>query len=71
MKLRHALLVADTKYKKLKKYAQDESDLDAAAVVEHEEQCKAREIEKAERSSPRGMRNWWRSGPRRTRAYRG
>ena len=49
MKLRHALFVADAKYKKQKKYAEDESDLDEDAVAEHEEQCKAREIEKAEK----------------------
>lgn len=49
MKLRHALLAADSKYKKQKKYAQDESDLDEDAVAEHEEACKAREIERAEK----------------------
>jgi DNA topoisomerase-1 len=49
MKLRHALLVADPKYKKQKKYAQDESDLDEDAVAEHEEACKAREIERTEK----------------------
>ena len=46
MKLRHAPLVADAKYKKQKKYAEDESDLDEDAVTEHEEQSKACEIEK-------------------------
>jgi DNA topoisomerase-1 len=49
MKLRHALLAADSKYKKQKKYAEDESDIDEDAVAEHEEACKAREIERAEK----------------------
>jgi DNA topoisomerase-1 len=49
MKLRHALLAADPKYKKQKKYAEEESDLDEDAVAEHEEACKAREIERAEK----------------------
>jgi DNA topoisomerase I len=49
MKLRHALLAADPKFKKQKKYAEDESDLDEDAVEEHEEACKAREIERAEK----------------------
>lgn len=49
MKLRRALLVADPKYKKQKKYAEDESDLDEDAVAEHEETCKAREIERTEK----------------------
>jgi DNA topoisomerase-1 len=49
MKLRHALFVADPKYKKQKKYSEDESDLDEDEVAEHEELCKAREIEKAEK----------------------
>lgn len=49
MKLRHALFVADSKYKKQKKYAEDESDLDEDAVAEHEGQCKAREIERVEK----------------------
>lgn len=49
MKLRHALLATDPKYKKQKKYAEDESDLDEDAVAEHEEACKAREIERAEK----------------------
>jgi len=45
MKLRHALSVANTEYKKQKKYSEDESDLDEDAVVEHEELCKSREIQ--------------------------
>jgi DNA topoisomerase I len=49
MKLRHALFAADSKYKKQKKYAEDESDLDEDGVAEHEEACKAREIERAEK----------------------
>ncbi|KAI9437647.1 DNA topoisomerase I [Lactarius indigo] len=49
MKLRHALFASDAKYKKQKKYAEDESDLDEDAVAEHEEQCKAREIERTEK----------------------
>ena len=49
MKLRHALFTVDPKFKKKKQYAQDESDLDDDAIAEHEEQWKAREIEKAEK----------------------
>jgi len=49
MKLRHALFAADPKYKKQKKYTEDESDLDEDAVAEHEEQCKAREVERTEK----------------------
>ena len=36
-KLRYAHFVADSKYKKEKRYAEDESDLDENAVTEHEE----------------------------------
>ena len=49
MKLRHALFAIDSKFKKKKLYAEDESDLDDDAIAEHEEQWKAREIEKAEK----------------------
>lgn len=49
MKLRHALFAIDAKYKKNKKYKEDESDLDEDAIEEHEEQWKAKEIEKAEK----------------------
>ena len=49
MKLRHALFATDPKYRKQKKYAGDESDLDEEAIEEHEEQCKAREIERTEK----------------------
>ena len=49
MKLRHALFTIDSKFKKKKLYAEDESDLDEDAIADHEEQWKAREIEKAEK----------------------
>ncbi|KAH9972457.1 hypothetical protein BGW80DRAFT_1314640 [Lactifluus volemus] len=49
MKLRHALFVADPKYKKQKRYAEDESDLDDDGIAEHEEQCRTREIERIEK----------------------
>lgn len=49
MKLRHALFTIDLKFKKKKLYAEDESDLDDDAIAEHEEQWKAREIEKTEK----------------------
>ncbi|KXN92450.1 DNA topoisomerase 1 [Leucoagaricus sp. SymC.cos] len=49
MKLRHALFAIDSKFKKNKKYADDESDLDDDWIVEHEEQLKEKEIEKAEK----------------------
>jgi DNA topoisomerase I len=49
MKLRHALFVADPKYRKQKKYTEDESDLDDDGIAEHEEQCKTREIERIEK----------------------
>lgn len=49
MKLRHALLAADPKYKKQKRYAEEESDMDEDAVAEHEEACKVRDIERAEK----------------------
>lgn len=53
MKLRHALFAIDTKYKKDKKYADDESDLDDDWIATHEEQLKAKEIEKAEKKFTR------------------
>jgi DNA topoisomerase-1 len=71
MKLRHALLVADPTYKK-KKYAWGESDLDEDTVVEHGEQCKAREIEKAEKKRAKENEKLVEGSlaiPRRTRAY--
>ena len=49
MKLRHALFAIDAKYKKSKKYSADESDLDDSGIAEHEEQWKARELEKTQK----------------------
>lgn len=49
MKLRHVLFGIDKKYKKNKKYAEDESDIDEEAVVEIEERMKEKEKEKAEK----------------------
>lgn len=49
MKLRHALFTVEPKFKKNKKYVDDESDLDDEWVAEHEEGLKAKEIEKAEK----------------------
>lgn len=49
MKLRHALFAIDSKFKKKKLYVEDESDLDEDAIADHEDQWKAREIEKAEK----------------------
>lgn len=53
MKLRHVLFAADAKHKRQKKYAQDESDLDDDWIEAHEEQMKAKEIEKIERKFTR------------------
>ncbi|KAG6869125.1 hypothetical protein C0993_001690 [Termitomyces sp. T159_Od127] len=49
MKLRHALFGMDPKYKKNKKYADDESDIDDDWIVAYEEEVRAKEIEKAEK----------------------
>ncbi|KAI0823365.1 hypothetical protein BC628DRAFT_1450719 [Trametes gibbosa] len=49
MKLRHALFAIDAKYKKKKKYAEPESDLDDEAIEVHEETMKAKELEKLEK----------------------
>ncbi|TEB37652.1 topoisomerase I [Coprinellus micaceus] len=49
MKLRHVLFAQESKAKKNKKYAGDESDLDEDWIVEHEDNLKAKEIEKAEK----------------------
>jgi len=49
MKLRHALFAIDSKFKKKKEFADDESDLDDDAIEQHEEQMKAKEMEKAEK----------------------
>ncbi|XP_006461124.1 hypothetical protein AGABI2DRAFT_185414 [Agaricus bisporus var. bisporus H97] len=53
MKLRHALFSIEKKYKKNEKYAEDESDLDEDWIVNHEEQLKMKEIEKAEKKFAR------------------
>jgi DNA topoisomerase-1 len=49
MKLRHVLFKIDPKYKKMKKYEAEESDIDDNWIAEHEDQLKAKEIEKAEK----------------------
>ena len=49
MKLRHALFSVDAKYKKDKRYKEPESDLDDDAIATHEDNLKAKEIEKAEK----------------------
>ncbi|KAI6157814.1 DNA topoisomerase I [Pisolithus tinctorius] len=49
MKLRHVLFNLDSKYQKMKQYADDESDLDDEWIVEHEESLKKKEIEKVEK----------------------
>ncbi|OJT15298.1 DNA topoisomerase 1 [Trametes pubescens] len=49
MKLRHALFSIDSKFKKKKKYQEPESDLDDEAIESHEEQLKAKDLEKAEK----------------------
>jgi DNA topoisomerase-1 len=49
MKLRHALFNLDSKFKKQKKYAEDESDLDDDWIISYEETLKAKDIEKAEK----------------------
>lgn len=49
MKLRHALFAIDSKFKKKKKYAEDESDLDDDAIANHEDTMKAKELEKVEK----------------------
>ncbi|KNZ72791.1 DNA topoisomerase 1 [Termitomyces sp. J132] len=49
MKLRHALFNLDSKYKKNKKYADDESDIDDDWIIAYEEELKAKELEKAEK----------------------
>src|ERR1700709_688684 len=46
MKLRHALFTVDSKYKKNKKYVDDESDLEDDWVASYEEELKAKEIDK-------------------------
>ncbi|KAG6861092.1 hypothetical protein C0995_004029 [Termitomyces sp. Mi166 len=49
MKLRHALFKLDSKYKKNKKYVDDESDIDDDWIVAYEDELKAKELEKAEK----------------------
>jgi DNA topoisomerase I len=49
MKLRHTLFSLESKYKKDKKYAADESDIDDEWVATYEDHMKAKEIEKAEK----------------------
>ncbi|KAG6811527.1 hypothetical protein H0H92_006960 [Tricholoma furcatifolium] len=49
MKLRHALFALDPKYKKNKKYVEDESDIDEDWIASYEEELKTKEIEKAEK----------------------
>ncbi|KAF8906505.1 hypothetical protein CPB84DRAFT_1844351 [Gymnopilus junonius] len=49
MKLRHALFKLDPKHKKNAKYKDDESDLDDDWIIEHENNLKLKEIEKAEK----------------------
>ncbi|KAF9450440.1 hypothetical protein P691DRAFT_773934 [Macrolepiota fuliginosa MF-IS2] len=53
MKLRHTLFAIDTKFKKSKKYADDESDLDDDWIATHEDQLKEKEFEKAEKKFTR------------------
>ena len=45
-KLYRAHFVVDSKYKKERRYAEDESNLDENAVTDHEEQCTACKIER-------------------------
>ena len=47
MKLRHQLFAIDPKYKKNKKFNQDESDLEDEWIAQHEESLKEKEIDKA------------------------
>ncbi len=49
MKLRHALFSIDPKYKKDKRYKEPESDLDDDVIATHEDNLKAKELEKAEK----------------------
>ncbi|KAG5648478.1 hypothetical protein DXG03_003089 [Asterophora parasitica] len=49
MKLRHALFAVDTKYKKNKKYKDDESDVDDDFIASYEDDLKEREVEKAQK----------------------
>ncbi|KIK67381.1 hypothetical protein GYMLUDRAFT_37488 [Collybiopsis luxurians FD-317 M1] len=49
MKLRHGLFGIDSKYRKMDKYKDDESDIDEDWIEEYEVQLKEKEIEKAEK----------------------
>ncbi|KZP34664.1 hypothetical protein FIBSPDRAFT_719865 [Athelia psychrophila] len=49
MKLRHVLFNTDPKFKKQKKLAEDESDIDDDWIEAHEEEMKTKEIEKTEK----------------------
>ena len=49
MKLRHVLFSQEPKAKKNKKYCDEEYDLDDDWIQEHEDNLKAKEIEKAEK----------------------
>lgn len=49
MKLRHALFATDKKYKKNKKYTEDESDIDDEFIEAIEKENMEKEIEKAEK----------------------
>jgi hypothetical protein len=49
MKLRHALIAMDPKYKKKSAFNTPESDIDDDWVAQYEEQLEAKEIEKAEK----------------------
>lgn len=53
MKLRHALFGIDSKYKNIKQYAEDESDIDEDFVQLYEDELKAKEIERAEKKFAR------------------
>ncbi|TFK44734.1 hypothetical protein BDQ12DRAFT_673477 [Crucibulum laeve] len=53
MKLRHALFAMDPKFKKVQAYKDEESDLDDDWIAEHEDDLKAKEIEKAEKKYAR------------------
>ena len=50
-KLCHAHFIVDSEYKKDKRYAEDESNLDENAVAEHEEQCTACKIKRPEKKT--------------------
>jgi DNA topoisomerase-1 len=49
MKLRHVLFNMDPKYRKQKRYTDDESDLDEDWIEEHEDSLQKKEIDKTEK----------------------